>query len=247
MHTPVNITGPMFSGKTSYLISLLEKETIADNKCLVIKYENDLRFGLNKTDNVLMTHSRIRYDKSDVKYTHVLNESLYLYIITGKYQVVAVEEGQFFENLMVFIDILMNSGVKVYITSLNGDYLQRPFPQIAQLNSKAEVIQLRAICLECKNDQGVYTVRTVKSQDVILIGGKESYKTVCCKCVYKYNSINNKIVHAYQEMRQHVNCLDDWNDAYTIIKKIDTIKIIVDIHPKVSNLFVTIKLYSLII
>jgi thymidine kinase len=228
----INITGPMFSGKTTEFIRLIERDRIADKKCIIIKYEKDTRYNMEQCEEMVITHSGIKYDKCEIKYCSQLDQKLYLYLTTGEYKVVGIEEGQFFQNVDIFTEILSLWGIKVIITSLDGDYLQRPFENISRLNSKAKIIQIDAVCLDCKSSSGFYTVKTVKNNNIMTnannsidIGGAEKYKPVCGKCLKKYNSIENIIQRIYVDFKNllceidqkfnhiflGINCVNDIN------------------------------------
>ncbi len=228
---PINITGPMFSGKTSQLITMIDRERHGLNKCLILRLEGDNRYG--KKDNILTTHSEINYDKVEIKVVKVLDDALFLYIMTGEYKVVGIEEGQFYNNVDKFVEVLSFYGIKVIITSLNSDYLQRPFPVISRLNARATVIQLKAVCLDCRDDNGVFTVRTNNSEEVILIGGKDLYRPVCKKCVYKYNSPGDIIYRSYGELKKLCRLYGEENmpecsDYHDVIKQLTKITNIVN-------------------
>ncbi len=196
---PINITGPMFSGKTTYLISLIDREIIAGKKTLIVRLDKDERH--ENSDTQIVSHNNYCYDKSEIKKVKLLDRVLYNYIILGNYTAIGIDEGQFFDNVDLFSYKLTEKNIKVFITSLNSDYLQRPFPQISRLNARSHVINLKAICLDCYKDDSIFTVRTSTSQDLIVIGGKSMYRSVCSTCVNKYNSNKDMALRTYDEFR----------------------------------------------
>lgn len=95
---------------------------------------------------------------------------------------VAIDEGQFFPDIVEVSERLANEGVVVIIAALDGTFQRKPFNKILSLVPLAEqVIKLSAVCIDC-GKEAAFTRRTVESQEVELIGGEESYKPVCRKC-----------------------------------------------------------------
>lgn len=94
----------------------------------------------------------------------------------------AIDEGQFFPDIVEISEKLANEGVVVIIAALDGTFQRKPFNKILSLVPLAEqVTKLSAVCIDC-GKEAAFTRRTVASQEVELIGGEESYKPVCRKC-----------------------------------------------------------------
>ena len=51
------IFGPMFSGKSTELLKRIRRYTVANRKCVVIKYIKDTRYS----DNSMATHDRYAF------------------------------------------------------------------------------------------------------------------------------------------------------------------------------------------
>ena len=83
------ITGPMYSGKTSQLINILQKRN--KNDVLCIKHTQDVRFL--KSDSYVISHNNkswLAYCTSDLQ----IPVELYRNVTT-----IAIDEGQFFKNI----------------------------------------------------------------------------------------------------------------------------------------------------
>ena len=64
-----------------------------------------------------------------------------------RFRIVAIDEGQFFPDLLDFCDSVANTGKIVIVAALDTDYLRRPFGDIIQLVPRAELItKLSAVC-----------------------------------------------------------------------------------------------------
>jgi thymidine kinase len=177
------IIGPMYSGKTTEAIRLVDRERIAGKKCIIIKYSLDTRYD----DKYVTTHAMQMYNKCDILHRETIDKDFIKDLITKKeYQVVCIEEGQFFKDIDYYACMLANSNIRVIISALDGTYKQTNFGDIHKLIPHAEeVIKLNAICMDCKNDTGSFTLRTSSDDKEIIIGGTEMYICVCRSCKNK--------------------------------------------------------------
>mmetsp|Transcript_33528 Transcript_33528/g.39041 ORF Transcript_33528/g.39041 Transcript_33528/m.39041 type:complete len:236 (-) Transcript_33528:56-763(-) len=169
------IFGPMFSGKSTALQMKVKRHSIAQKKCLVVNYINDRR-----------------YDESDVVATHdgqtlkalrctKLDEILDHY---KSYDVVAIDEAQFFPEIVEICEKLANEGKIVIVAALDGTFQRKPFGRVHELIPMAEsVTKLTAVCMLCAGD-AAFSQRTVDCQEIELIGGGDIYRPVCRKCYF---------------------------------------------------------------
>ncbi len=165
------ILGPMFSGKTSTLLSELERAKIAKKKVVLIRPNTD--------DRKFLTHSGIESPIDEVFLDEICQLENKL-----EYDVVGVDEGQFFANLAHDVNFLANNGVKVIISALNGTSEQEPFEGIQDLIPFAEeVIKKNAVCMECGSDFASYSYyKAGEKKDKVKTGGASDYEALCRKC-----------------------------------------------------------------
>ncbi|BCS83012.1 thymidine kinase [Cotonvirus japonicus] len=190
------IIGPMFSGKTTEFIRLIERKKIAGKKCLIIKHFCDTRFNkIGETNSHVTTHSNIIYKKCDIMYLQSLSDTdntESINMIKKIYDVIGIEEGFFFEGLANFANELANNNIEVIVSTIDSSYKQELFPEIGKLISLSEIIiKLNAVCMMCKNSDAHFTIRTVDNDEEILVGGTDKYKSVCRKCLNNYKIIHN--------------------------------------------------------
>jgi thymidine kinase len=180
------IMGPMFSGKTTELIRLVQRATIAEKKNLIIKHKIDNRYC---TDNKnITTHGNHEFSNSEIRCISEFTPE-FINDVIKDYQTVAIEEGHFFKDLNDFCKTLANNNIDVIVSALDGSYEQKMFDEIAKLIPNTEkVIKLSSICMSCKNKEGHFTIRTIKSDEQILVGGSDIYMSVCRSCLNKFNS-----------------------------------------------------------
>eukprot|EP01029_Cantina_marsupialis_P023042 TRINITY_DN5690_c0_g2_i1.p1 TRINITY_DN5690_c0_g2~~TRINITY_DN5690_c0_g2_i1.p1 ORF type:complete len:249 (+),score=66.22 TRINITY_DN5690_c0_g2_i1:104-748(+) len=168
------ILGPMFSGKTSALLSAMRRHRIAKRKCLLIKYSQDCRYS---DECVVATHDKNMLS-ADVS-ASTLSEVGDMWM---DYDVVGVDEGQFFPDLAEFCDKFANEGKIVVIACLSGTFQRKMFPQVSELLAISEKPTfLTAVCTHCGND-APFSFRKVQSDEVELIGSEDLYTPLCRSC-----------------------------------------------------------------
>ena len=167
------ILGPMFSGKSSRLIELMRKYVYKAKKTIMVKYYADQRYS-QKSE--VVTHDLIKYDSINCK---ILRNSFDTF---KEYDVIGIDEGQFFADLVEVCEELALMGKIVLIAALNGDFRMEPFPVIQRIIAKADKIKLlKAYCFNCHKD-AKFSLRIVQSNETVLIGAGESYKPACREC-----------------------------------------------------------------
>ncbi|QRM15388.1 thymidine kinase [Mudlarkpox virus] len=169
------ITGPMFSGKTTELARLIRRFIISDRKCIIIKHCSDTRYAEENLE-AIYTHDKISMKALSS------NNLLTLIPELDKYDVIGIDEGQFFDDLVDFSETMANRGKKVIIAALNGNFKRELFGNVFKLLPLTEKItSLTAICSICKQEAS-FSKRITEDTEVKLIGGKEVYTAVCRKC-----------------------------------------------------------------
>ncbi|KAJ6253712.1 thymidine kinase [Anaeramoeba flamelloides] len=163
------ILGPMFGGKSSELIRRARKYSIANKKCTVIKFARDTRYSVDKCS----THDKVMMDA--VPCTGKLSE------VEDKvkdYDVIGIDEGQFFEDIVEFSEHMANLGKVVIIAALDGTFERKPFGRVLELVAKAEqVIKLNAVCMLTYKD-AAFSKRISQEKEVQVIGGSDKYVAV---------------------------------------------------------------------
>ena len=167
------ILGPMFSGKSTRLIELMRKYVYKAKKTIMVKFYADQRYT-EKSE--VVTHDLIKYDSINCK---ILRDSFDTF---KKYDVIGIDEGQFFADLVEVCEELALMGKIVLIAALNGDFRMEPFPVIQRIIAKADKIKLlKAYCFNCHKD-AKFSLRIVQSNETVLIGAGEAYKPACREC-----------------------------------------------------------------
>ena len=172
------ILGCMFSSKTGKLLEYYHKYTLK-YKCLLINYAKDQRYG----KNCVITHNKFSAKSRAHVDLDIFDEDYY-----KEANVILIDEGQFFSDIVEFAKKAVNKDNKIVIISgLNGDYLKKPIGKINDLIPEADDVEFhKAVCHFCKApDDAIFSLRiNSRNKEQILIGEKEFYVPVCR---YHYN------------------------------------------------------------
>jgi len=170
------IAGCMSSGKTGELIRLLSRHRIAGDTVVIYKHAVDSRDGGKARSRMGLEMEAVVVADSEG-------------IVSGGADVVAIEEGQFFdEGLVSVVRGLLREGHRVYVTGLAQDFRGEPFGCMPTMLALADEISLlNAICQRC-HGVGTRTQRIVDGEPapwnspLILVGGSDSYEARCPDC-----------------------------------------------------------------
>jgi thymidine kinase len=174
------VCGSMFSGKTEELIRRVRRAQIARQKVQVFKHSLDARYA----DKEVASHNGMQWEAVPVQSTAQLRA-----LIEPDTTVVAIDEGQFFDNdLLVLCEELAGRKVRVIVAGLDMDFRGEPFGPMPQLMAEAErVDKLQAICVACggpaSRTQRLINGRPAAYDDpVIMVGADEVYEARCRGC-----------------------------------------------------------------
>lgn len=173
----VVVVGPMFAGKTTELIRLVERQIIAGRSAVIFKPALDSRYDASS----VVSHNGLK-----LKALVVPNDEDGVRTIAregAKHDVVAVDEIQFFpQSLAEVLDELAYEKL-VIAAGLNLDYRGEPFETTMRVMAYADkVISLTAVCKICGRP-ATRTQRLIDGRPAdgprILVGGAEAYEARC--------------------------------------------------------------------
>ena len=172
------ICGCMFCGKTDEMLRLLRRFSIAGRTVVLIKPRLDTRTA----EGTVISRSGAQHTALAVGTSREIEH------LVGYVDIVAVEEGQFFdEDLPVVVSRLADAGKQVLVTGLDQDFRGIPFGPMPRLMALADqVTKLTAICVVC-GEPATRTQRLIDGQPapadspLIVIGGlgDEKYEARC--------------------------------------------------------------------
>lgn len=210
------IYGPMFSDKTTQLLTRLTRYADTGYKVLYVNHSIDNRQTKSIISSVITTHSSTGKTLSpEIK---AIKSSDLSTVNVSKYDVIGCDELQFFLNgpnsdkQHKVIQDWININHKIVIgASLSATAKGEPFGKANDLLSDADdVVICKAACLMCRDHRKALglklshtgvpapftSLKSVKSQSkdtegnkVVDVGGEDKYIS-CCR--YHYNILNGK-------------------------------------------------------
>lgn len=174
----VVITGCMFSGKSSYLLSSIRKYKEINWPVYIITSSLDKRYS---NDAKIVNHNRDScVANTAVKVLHhVFSDKEFL-----QAKVIIIEEGQFFEDLVSFVTECVELYEKhVIVAGLDGDAQRKPFGHLLELVPLANtIVKLKAFCKKCNDGtEALFTSKKVHDTSLIDVGSSDKYEALCRK------------------------------------------------------------------
>ena len=174
------ISGCMFAGKTEELIRRIKVLEYAKKKIAVFKPKIDNRYS----EENIVSHAGSSVKSFSIENTH----EIFNYI-DDSYDVIAIDEVQFFDEEIVEIcDYFADRGKRVMVAGLDMDFRGVPFGVMPQLFTHAEfVTKLTAVCTKCgapaTRSQRLINGKSAQYDDpIILVGASEQYEARCRHC-----------------------------------------------------------------
>ena len=176
------ILGPMFSGKTTRLIStyktILSRNVIPSN-ILVVNHSFDTRYS----NKYLATHTEVSNIKCNMMEN--LMPITKQYINEHDYKHIIINEGQFFNDILTWIRYIVEKHVNVEITisGLDADYKQEPFGDFLNIIPFCrEIEKLTSNCYKCNSKTAEMTIRESEKTEQVVVGNQDIYKSICTDC-----------------------------------------------------------------
>lgn len=165
--------GPMFSSKTSRLLSTLEKYKYQHKKVVVFKPNIDDRYSYSE----VVTHGGWKVPAVCVKSGAEILE--YLTSLEEEPHVVAVDEAFMIPGSADALTWLFTYGFTVVVSSLEMSAAGKPFGEIEKMLVWAtQVEKCTAVCTVCGRDAH-YTHKKQTGGEEIEVGGAELYEPRC--------------------------------------------------------------------
>jgi thymidine kinase len=186
------ILGSMYSGKTSRLVEIYKQCEFCNISVAVINHSIDNRYD----DNLLSTHDKVKipciktdklmdlwndnYDlETDISKINRISDKIKL----ANSNVILVNEGQFFSDLDIFVNLMLKYNKQIYVCGLDGDFERKKFGKILDLIPLCDkVTKLTSLCSLCKNgNRGIFSMRLTNEKEQTVVGS-DNYIPVCRNC-----------------------------------------------------------------
>ena len=177
--------GPMWSGKTSELVTKFKRFKHCDMPILTINYIDDNRY----TPDMITTHDNISIPCVRAKSLSIISDITKQKVtpIFSNANIILINEGQFFDDIVEWVKCAVDIHKKhVYICGLDGDFKRKPFGDWLNLIPICDkVTKLTAYCKSCKKREAIFSHRLGDEKSQTVIGN--DYISLCRNC---YMSLN---------------------------------------------------------
>ena len=169
--------GPMFAGKSSAILRMVNRYQSLKWKICIITHSADDRYS---AESMLMNHDEmgIPCEKWSSLMDHITDPGFL------QAKLVIIDEAQFFPDLRDFVEYAADHlGKDVLVVGLDGDASRKPFGQILECIPLADnVTKLKAFCKECGDGtEAIFSFCKKAKQGQVLVGGADIYVPLCRK------------------------------------------------------------------
>lgn len=174
------VYGPMFAGKTTWLIRKIRELEKMGQKCLVFKPRLDDRYG---KESKLHTHDGLKHETvlvDEKRPTQILEKWVEH---SGDYKVVAIDEVMFFPNdIIQVVKEFIARDIDVIVSGLDTNFRREGFGVMPYLIKQAsEKEELHSICYKC-GGVAKYSARLAGGDSEVEVGSDDIYQPACLEC-----------------------------------------------------------------
>jgi thymidine kinase len=174
-------TGPMFSGKTTRLLSTVERFKFQQRHVFAFKPRIDDRYAANE----IVSHMGWKLPATQIADGKELIRELLSMVDDGEIadnSIVAVDELFMIPGVAEELIWLYKTGITIVVSTLDMSYSGTPFDEVVKILPWATKIEkCAAVCTVCHRDANYTWKRTgeiVESQE-IAVGGADMYEARC--------------------------------------------------------------------
>jgi thymidine kinase len=176
------IWGSMYSGKTEELIRRLKRAIFANQQYQLFKPLKDDRYSKDE----VKTHYGQGLHATVVKNSFELLNS-----IDPKAKIIGIDEGQFFDEDLIFVckKLKTEQHMDIIISGLDMNCFGTPYKIMSELAAISNnCVKLNAVCVDCGKDAYISHI-LVDDTSGELVGGSDTYVALCEKH-YSVRNIN---------------------------------------------------------
>jgi len=172
-HDFIVYCGPMFSEKTTRLLSYIDRCKYQGRKTIAFKPIVDLRYSTSE----IVTHQGAKIEAISVESGSDILK--YLSNTDEIYDTICVDEQFMIKGSSHALIWLFKNGFSVIVSTLDLSSKCESFSEVERiLPYTTKIEKTTAICTVCGKDAR-YTYKKIDNIDIICIGGSESYEPRC--------------------------------------------------------------------
>ena len=170
------VLGPMWAGKSSYILSKIRRYKAIGWDVYVITHAIDHRYG----HYVISNHDSDQFPAISVRNLLPLREEEQY----KKAKLIILEEAQFFQDLLSFVlKAVEEDGKHVIVVGLDGDSERKPFGDILKLIPYCDTLEkITSLCSSCGDGTpALFSYRCIETTEQVAVGAESMYKPLCRK------------------------------------------------------------------
>ena len=189
------IIGPMFSSKSSTLLSEINRYKYVTDKILVINSVLDKQRHEDMEINeqglgVMKTHDNKTFPAIMLNHLNELKTNRFFNSKYDYADIIVIDEAQFYPDLYEFLHYELHNiqYTKMFIVAgLSSDFHMLPIGDITKIIPMADdIIKLSALCVYCKDGTPASFTKLIKTNETqnssnVIVGAKEAYSPCCRK------------------------------------------------------------------
>ena len=182
------ITGPMFAGKSKYLIKTLDYLLLENKNIKILFIYPEISFrGYFCRDKNVYLDKRIDIITEEEIENNIGKDIENIYNYIARYDIVGIDEFCFLNDTPIFIKLIKtctqrNCKTNFCIASLDMDYKRNYWESVSALIEEDLIDIHTKVFGKCDcGRKGIYSKRIVKDVDRVVIGD-DIYKCVCRYC-----------------------------------------------------------------
>lgn len=186
------LSGPMRSGKTDKLKAYLRMHDIAGHNTLLINHGMDTRSFVDgvTTSGVLSSHNKYGGDlPPSITQLKVTSLKSIDQTVIAHHDVIAIDEGQFFDDIEHVLQWLLDLNKTLYVSGLKSTDKGKPFGKLYLLDGFiTKEHRLEALCTVCQHEFKHLTyffpatmVKCLVEKEGDVLVGADNYISVCLR------------------------------------------------------------------
>ena len=180
------IFGPMYSGKTSRLLSIYRQLRLCGINTIIVNHDFDTRYSASPS--LVTNHDSLTTD--GIACSSLMDSLSPESQLFRQNTAFLINEAQFFNDIVEWTKQAVNPPhcKTIYLAGLDGDYKRQPFGSWLSLIPYADSVEkLTAVCTKCKRAKALFTWRTSTNRDQVLVSDN-CHIPVCRAC---YDNVGN--------------------------------------------------------
>lgn len=180
------ISGPMYSSKSTTLISKVERSLYAKKKIAFIRPKKDTRdYIVHNDDKAERLLQKCKVYEIESFTEELVNE------LVSTFDVIAVDEFFMIKNCKILCQTISpKEHCDIFFAGLLATSENQLFGETIEIMPYCdEIIKLNGICEYCGSEHGNYSLYLAGEKKEAIVVGDHDYKCVCRKCYKKMRGI----------------------------------------------------------